>query len=563
MSFPGHAIGIFGIKEIIMKKRIQKLSGAEIVTKVLLEENIDTVFGYPGGQVLHIYNELEKKRRKIKHILTAHEQGAAHAADGYARMTGNVGVVIATSGPGASNLVTGIATAYLDSVPMVVITGNVTTDQIGRDSFQELDIADITMPITKHNYIVKDVNKLYGILKEAFYIARSGRCGPVLVDIPKDIQIARCALSPLSYEATEAKPTAIKKSELDTAVKLISESKKPFIYCGGGAVSSGAGEFIEKLSRHIDAPIGCSLMGLSAVDSKYPGNMGFTGMYGSKSATMAMRAADLIIAVGARFTDRAIGSQGEYIESAKVLQIDIDPAEIDKNIITSAQIVGNAKQVLSELIKLLPTISHSEWREYIKSLPDTQPPREKDGLHPFDIIDSVAKYKDFAAVVTDVGQHQMWVAQRYKALGNRPLLTSGGLGTMGFGMGAAIGASIASSGKKVVLFTGDGSFGMNLNELATAVSYKIPLVVVIMNNRSLGMVKQWQKHLFGRTSQTDVPRKTDFAKLAEAFGGFGKKADSVEELKAALDKAFSTALKYPYVIDCNISADFEAAYSDK
>ncbi len=546
-----------------MQKRIQKLSGAEIVTKVLLEENIDTVFGYPGGQVLHIYNELEKKRRRIKHILTAHEQGAAHAADGYARMTGKVGVVIATSGPGASNLVTGIATAYLDSVPMVVITGNVTTDQIGRDSFQELDIADITMPITKHNYIVKDVNNLYKILKEAFTIARSGRRGPVLVDIPKDVQIARCAITEDSYATPAVKSTTIKKSELDTAIELISESKKPFIYCGGGAVNSCAGEIIEKLSMHIDAPVGCSLMGLSAVDSDFPGNLGFTGMYGSKVATKAMRAADLIIAVGARFTDRAIGGRGEYIESAKVLQIDIDPAEIDKNIITSAQVVGNARDVLTELMKHLPEISHSEWREYVKSIPCEMHSQENDTLHPFDVIDAVAKYKDFAAVVTDVGQHQMWVAQRYNVLGSCPLLTSGGLGTMGFGMGAAIGASIASGGKKVVLFTGDGSFGMNLNELATAVSYKIPLVIVIMNNKSLGMVKQWQKHLFGRTSQTDISRRTNFVKLAEAFGGFGAKADTIDELKLALEKAFSPTMKLPFIIDCRISADTEAAYSDK
>lgn len=538
-----------------MQTKRLKFSGAEIIVKVLLEEKVNTVFGYPGGQVLHIYNELEKKRRQIKHILTAHEQGAAHAADGYARLTGRTGVVIATSGPGAANLVTGIATAHLDSVPMVVITGNVSCDQIGRDSFQELDIADITMPITKHNYIVKDVKELYKTLKEAFHIAHSGRCGPVLVDIPKDIQIARCEIDE-EYLPCKSDPVASRKFNLDLAVQLIREAKRPFIYCGGGAVSCGAGEYIKKLSNLIDAPIGCSLMGLSAVESDFSHNLGFAGMYGNPIATSAMEAADLIIAVGTRFSDRAIGSHGEYIRNAKILQFDIDPAEIDKNVVSNAHVVGDVKKSLEELCGMLSQMSNPKWNSYINSLPRTEARISSHDLTPYGIIDAVSKYKGCGAVVTDVGQHQMWVAQRYPMSKGCPLLTSGGLGTMGFGMGAAIGAATCTD-RKILLFTGDGSFGMNLNELATAVSYNLPLVIIIMNNKSLGMVKQWQKAAFGRTAQTELKRKTDFAKLAEAFGAFGESVDSLMALEVALERAFDKSVKLPYVIDCHISPDEE------
>lgn len=544
-----------------MQTKSKRLSGAQIITEVLLEENIDTVFGYPGGQVLHIYNELEKKRRRIKHILTAHEQGAAHAADGYARMTGKVGVVIATSGPGAANLVTGIATAHLDSVPMVVITGNVPTDQIGRDSFQELDITDITMPITKHNYIVKDVKSLYKTLKEAFFIAKSGRRGPVLVDIPRDVQIAKCNVL-CGTTSEEAAPILPKQAEIDSAVSLIKSAKKPFIYCGGGTVSADAGELLMKLSEKIDAPVGCSLMGLSAIRREFSNNLGFTGMYGKATATAAMQKADLIIAVGARFTDRATGAKGEFVQNAKILQLDIDPAEVDKNIPTAAHIEGDVKTSLSELVSILPKTTHPKWWEYIRSVPEKTPKKSPDTLHPYDVIDATAKYTDCAAVVTDVGQHQMWVAQKYPIIKGCPLLTSGGLGTMGFGMGAAIGASLASGKKKVLLFTGDGSFGMNLNELATAVSYKIPLVVVIMNNKALGMVKQWQKATFGRTAQTEIPRKTNFAKLTKAFGGYGETVSDTESLNAALMRAFSPDMKRPFVIDCRISPSQEVEYPD-
>ena len=544
-----------------MEQKSKRMSGAEIIVRTLIEEGVDTVFGYPGGQVLHIYDELEKKRRHIRHILTAHEQGAAHAADGYARTTGKVGVVIATSGPGASNLVTGIATAYLDSVPMVAITGNVPTDQIGRDSFQELDIADITMPITKHNYIVKDIRELHRILKEAFAIAREGRCGPVLVDIPKDIQIAKCDFSEVVLSAK--KPHVISDKELGAAAKIISNAKRPFIYCGGGVVSAGAGDLVKELSQRIDAPCGCSLMGLSGIESDFPSMLGLTGMHGLARATTAMKNADVIIAIGARFTDRATGAHGEIVENAKIVQFDIDPAEVDKNVRDAAYVIGEIRLTLTKLLSILKEKKRPEWRTFINTLPCTENPCDSDKLTPYAVIDAVAEYSRGLSIATDVGQHQMWTAQRYPISGERSFLTSGGLGTMGFGMGAAIGASIAKGGARTVLFTGDGSFGMNLNELATAVSYQLPLVIVIMNNRSLGMVREWQKAMFGRESQTLLKRKTDFTMLARAFGADGAKASNMNELKNALDKAFSNKSTLPFVIDCDIMTDETVTQIDR
>ena len=533
-----------------MKEKTKKLSGAEIIVRTLIEENVDTVFGYPGGQILHIYDELQKKRRHIRHILTAHEQGAAHAADGFARTTGKVGVVIATSGPGASHLVTGIATAYLDSVPMVAITGNVPTDQIGRDSFQELDIADITMPITKHNYIVKDIRELHRILKEAFAIAREGRCGPVLVDIPKDIQIAKTEFTPVSLpEKNQPEPS---EDELSSAAAIIESAERPFIYCGGGVVSAGAGELVKELSEKIDAPCGASLMGLSAIEHDFPSMLGLTGMHGHPFATRSMKSADVIIAIGARFTDRATGAHGEIVKDAQIVQIDIDPAEVDKNVKDAAYVIGEIRPVLTALLERIRPQKHPEWKKTVASLPYRKKAENDDKLTPYKIIDAVADYSRGLSIITDVGQHQMWTAQRYPISGERSFLTSGGLGTMGFGMGAAIGASIAKGGKRCVLFTGDGSFGMNLTELATAVSYKIPLVIIIMNNKSLGMVREWQNAMFGRESQSALERKTDFTLLAKAFGADGAKVKTVSELDAALKRAFDPKNTLPFVIDCDI-----------
>ena len=544
------------------------MSGAEIAVDTLIEEGVDLVFGYPGGQVLDIYEELRKKRRSIKQILTAHEQGAAHAADGYARASGKVGAVIATSGPGAANLVTGIATAFLDSIPMVVITGNVPTGQIGRDSFQELDIADITMPITKHNYIVKDVSRLHAILHEAFRIARSGRMGPVLVDIPKDVQKARCAVEYIEPGQTERGEVRPDDASLEEAASIIAAAKRPLVYCGGGAVNADVGELTAKLAKRIDAPIGCSLMGLSAVTYDDTDKLGLTGMHGLAYATEAVRRADVIIAVGTRFTDRATGSHGELVGNAKIVQLDIDPAEIDKNVFDAAYLTGSLRLSLESLLDRLQIQSHPEWRgevERLKFETDTisRVHADSEPLNPYALIDTVAERTAGMRVATDVGQHQMWVAQRYPIRLRRGFITSGGLGTMGFGMGAAIGASLADGGRPVVLFTGDGSFGMNLTELATAVGYKIPLLVVIFNNRSLGMVKQWQSLIYRHTSASELDRRTDFVKVAEAFGARGRAVTTVGELKAALCDALDKKRQLPYVIDCAISPDevVEPVYS--
>ena len=553
-------------------------SGAELVVRILLDEGVDTVFGYPGGQVLDIYAIAAEKGR-LRHILTSHEQGAAHAADGYARVSGKTGVVIATSGPGASNLVTGIATAYLDSSPVVAITGNVPTSQIGRDSFQELDIADITMPVTKHNYIVKDVRALPSILHEAFKIAADKRKGPVLVDIPRDIQSARlpCEEAEALLEECQCEAIPPKKlkapSGIEKALRIIAEAERPFVYCGGGAVSADAGELVEKLSEKLSAPVGCSLMGLSALTESAPGKLGLTGMHGLRASTEAFCEADTIIAVGTRFTDRATGARGELVRNAKIVQLDIDPAEVDKNVTDAAYVIGDIRDSLSELLRLLPEPDETlakkrrEWfSDVIKrrdadfraekfSVADDVKPCEKDFMHPREIIGAVSEKTAGLTIVTDVGQHQMWAAQYCPITRPRGFITSGGLGTMGFGMGAAIGASLADGGKPVVLYTGDGSFGMDLIELATAVSCNIPLIVIIMNNSSLGMVKQWQKMLYRRTSQSELHRKTDFVKVAEAFGANGVRVSDMSGLSAALDRALTLIGRkrpVPFVIECVI-----------
>lgn len=532
-----------------------KISGAKIIMETLIEQGCDTVFGYPGGQVINIFDELYQYSDKITHVLTAHEQGASHAADGYARATGKVGVVIATSGPGATNLVTGIATAYLDSVPMVAITGNVPCSLLGRDSFQEVDIIGITMPVTKHNFIVKDVEALADTLRLAFKIAKSGRPGPVLVDIPKDVQINKCDF--INKPVEEAYP--IKKAsedKLKLAAELINSAKKPYIYCGGGAISSNASAEIIALAEKIDSPIGCSMMGISAIPADHPKFLGMQGMHGHYASSVSENEADLIIATGVRFSDRATGNKEKFASNAKIIHIDIDKAELNKNIPAYLGVVGDIKDSLARLCDMVSKKELPEWSERIKELKNIENSAIKPSkaLTPFNIIDIISSVADDnTVIVTDVGQHQMWTAQRYPFKKPRTFLSSGGLGTMGFGMGAAVGACFATK-NKTVLITGDGSFGMNLNELATAVSFNTPIVIVIMNNGVLGMVRQWQTLFFNKHySNTTLNRKTDFVKLAEAFGAVGMRADSVEDF----DKAFKLAYEKnsPVVIDCAIDCN--------
>lgn len=533
-----------------------KIPGARIIIETLIEQGCDTVFGYPGGSVLNIYDELYKKREKIHHIRTAHEQGATHAADGYARVTGKPGVVIATSGPGSTNLVTGIANAYLDSTPMVAITGNVPLPLLGKDSFQEVDTTGITMPITKHNYIVKDVCELADIIREAFLIAKSGRPGPVLIDVPKDIQIQSCEYE--NKPVLEIKRDKCPTDEmLDKAAEIIAQAKRPYIYCGGGVVISGAGKEVEQLSEIIDSPIGFSMMGLSAVSSDHKNYLGMTGMHGRFASLKANSEADLIIAVGVRFSDRATGNKMRYTKNAKIIHIDIDPAEIDKNITAYFGLIGDVKSVLIALLKKLKKQLHDEWQDKVAEMRKEEQAQflQDSVMHPKDIIEKVMEFTDDNTIIaTDVGQHQMWASQYCKLKKPRTFLTSGGLGTMGFGMGAAIGGCVGSGMNRTILFTGDGSFCMNMNELATAVSNELPLIVLIFNNGVLGMVRQWQTAFYEkRYSQTVLDSKTDFVKFAEAFGANGFRVTDMTELEDALKQAFK--IKTPVVIDCRIDMD--------
>lgn len=532
-----------------------KISGSQIIIEVLLEQGCDCIFGYPGGQVINIYDALYENQDRIKHIITAHEQGAAHAADGYARATGKTGVVLATSGPGATNLVTGIATAYLDSVPLVAITGNVPCNLLGRDSFQEVDICGVTLPITKHNYIVKDINDLADTLREAFRIARSGRPGPVLVDVPKDVQVAVTEFENKTPEPEYENPKA-SDEQLKTAVEMIKAADKPYLYCGGGVISGDAEQEAIQLAELIDAPIGCSMMGVSAIPCSNPRFLGMQGMHGHYASSMAQAEADLIIAIGARFSDRATGNKDVYVRNCKIIHIDVDNAEIDKNITSQLGINGDVKETLLKLNSMIEKKEHPKWHAEIEELKKKESAmiQSSDVMTPYDIIEAVnEKMPEDAIIVTDVGQHQMWTAQHYKFEKPRTFVSSGGLGTMGFGLGAAIGAYTASQ-KPTVLFTGDGSFGMNLNELATAVSCNAPIIVVIMNNGVLGMVRQWQTLFFNKHySNTTLCRQTDFVKLAESFGALGMRAESKDELSDALDKAI--AAKRPSVIDCKIDMD--------
>ena len=531
------------------------LSGADIVVKTLIEQGCDTVFGYPGGSVLNVYDSLYTHQNEINHILTAHEQGAAHAADGYSRTTGKVGVVISTSGPGATNLVTGIATAYLDSIPMVAICGNVPTTHIGTDSFQEIDITGITLPITKHNYFVGNVAKLADTIREAFRIAKSGRPGPVLIDIPKDVQIAKCEYEP-QPPVEKAEPFTAKDIRIIEAAKLINAAKRPYIYFGGGLITANAQAEMLGIAEKTDAYIGCSLMGLSAIPTDHPRFLGMQGMHGHFASSMAMHKADLILSLGVRFNDRATGNREKFAKGAAIVHIDVDGSELCKTVNAVCGLRGDLKWTLAKLLPMLNENKKPEWTAEVGALRQEEANRldHREGLTPRNAILALNQYLGKnTAVCTDVGQHQMWAAQSLVFKTPRRFLTSGGLGTMGYGMGAAIGAAFGTK-ERSVLITGDGSFGMNLNELATAVKYNIPIVILIMNNGVLGMVRQWQTLFFDKHySNTVLERKTNFTAFAKSFGAESEAVKTPEELDAALGRAFKT--EGPYVIDCMIDKD--------
>ena len=532
-----------------------QLSGADIIVRTLIEQGCDSVFGYPGGQILNVYDSLYKYQDEIHHILTAHEQGAVHAADGYARATGKVGVVIATSGPGATNLVTGIATAYLDSIPLVAITGNVASSQIGSDSFQEIDITGITLPITKHNYFVGDIDKLADTMREAFKIAKSGRPGPVLVDIPKDIQVAMGEYSPQPPVAADEKFAADDEAIMEAA-ECINAAERPMVYFGGGIMTGEAQAEMLELAEKIDAPIGCSMMGLSGIPTDHPRYLGMQGMHGHYASSMALHNADCVISLGVRFNDRATGDKSKFAPQAKIIHIDIDGSELSKNINAFSGLKADIKLTLQRLLPLLKKIERPQWQAKIAEyLSDEEKYLDhREGMTPRNAILTLNRHlKPNTPVATDVGQHQMWSAQNLKFQNSRRFISSGGLGTMGFGIGAAIGAA-TGTGEHTVLVTGDGSFGMCLTELATAVSYNIPVVILILNNGVLGMVRQWQTLFYNKHySNTVLNRKTDFVQLAKAFGGDGEKVDSLEALDAAIAKGFE--FSGPYVIDCAIDKD--------
>lgn len=531
------------------------LSGADILVETLIEQGCDTVFGYPGGQILNVYDSLYTHQDKINHILTAHEQGAAHAADGYARTTGRVGVVISTSGPGATNLVTGIATAYLDSVPLVAICGNVPTTQIGSDSFQEVDITGVTLPITKHNYFVGSVEELADTIREAFALAQSGRPGPVLIDVPKDVQIAKYEYEPMA-PAEKEKPFAAKEIRIAEAAEAINNAKRPYIYFGGGLMVSDAMTEMLELAEKLDAPVGCSLMGLSAVPTDHPRFLGMQGMHGHYASSMAMHNADVIISLGVRFNDRVTGNRSKFAVGAKIIHIDVDGSELSKTVNAVCGLRGDVKLTLQQLIPLVNKSEKPEWQSEIAKFrrEEQEYSDNREGMTPRRVINTLNKYLgENTAVCTDVGQHQMWTAQNASFKTPRRFVSSGGLGTMGFGLGAAIGAAFGTK-ERSVLVTGDGSFGMCLNELATAVSYNVPVVILIMNNGVLGMVRQWQTLFYNKHySNTILDRKTDFVALAKAFGADGEKAATPDELENAFKKAFGC--NGPFVIDCSIDKD--------
>ena len=537
-----------------------KLKGSQIVIETLIEQGVTDVFGYPGGQVLNIYDELYKNQDRINHILTAHEQGASHAADGYARATGKVGVVIATSGPGATNLVTGIATAMLDSVPMVAITGNVPTTLIGKDSFQEIDITGVTLPITKHNYFVNDVNELADTIREAFRIAKSGRPGPVLVDIPKDVQLALAEYE--KGEVVEAFPDKKAKDKyIEKAAELINESQRPYIYIGGGVLGRDIADEVIAFAEKIGGYIGSTFMGLSALPTDNKRFLGMQGMHGHYASSMANKEADLVIGIGVRFSDRATGNTTKYVKKTQFIQLDVDISELGKNIGVDVGVHGDLKDSLERICALSEKNDRPEWKETVEKLiatenaiADEAEKKANAKITPKQVMDIINEIKlDTTVVATDVGQHQMWAAQYLNFKKNRTFASSGGLGTMGYGMGAAIGAAFGSK-ERSVLITGDGSFGMNLNELATAVTYNVPLTIVLLNNGVLGMVRQWQTLFFGeRYSNTVLGRKTDFAKLADAFGAKSFTVDNPESFRDAFSKASES--EGPCLIEVLIDKD--------
>lgn len=532
-----------------------QLTGSQIVIECLKEQGVDTVFGYPGGAILNVYDELYKHSDEITHILTSHEQGAAHAADGYARATGRVGVCFATSGPGATNLVTGIATAYMDSIPVVAITCNVGVSLLGKDSFQEVDIAGVTMPITKHNYIVKDVKQLADTIRKAFVIAKKGRPGPVLIDIPKDVTANKADYKPVKIEPV-LPSEQIAEAGLDHAVRMIEKSKKPFIFIGGGGILSGASKEIREFVRKADAPVTDSLMGKGAFPGTDALYTGMLGMHGTKASNYGVSECDLLIVLGARFSDRVVGNAKKFASRAKILQFDVDAAEMNKNIVIHEGIVGDLKVSLAKVNQKLKQQHHPEWiakiQEYKEKYPMVYSPEGLTG--PYVVEEIYRQTKGDALVVTEVGQHQMWTAQYYKFTEPRTLLTSGGLGTMGYGLGASLGAKMGRPEKTVVNIAGDGCFRMNMNEIATAARYNIPVIQVVMNNHVLGMVRQWQDLFYGkRYSATVLNDKVDFVKLAEALGATGIRVTSREEFKEAFAKALT--MESPVVIDCRIDSD--------
>ena len=532
-----------------------KLTGAEIVIECLKEQGVDTVFGYPGGTILNVYDALYKHQEEIFHILTSHEQGAAHAADGYARATGKVGVCLATSGPGATNLVTGIATAYMDSIPVVAITANVNLPLLGKDSFQEVDIAGVVMPITKHSYIVKDVNNLAKTIRKAFEIAKSGRPGPVLVDITKDVTAALC-----DYErqtpVVPKKTAKYTEADIENAVKVIQEAKKPFIYLGGGAIASDAAKEVAEFAELIDAPVCDTLMGKGAFDGHSDRYTGMIGMHGTKVSNFGVSECDLLVALGARFSDRVVGNPNKFASNAKVLHIDIDAAEIDKNIKTYTSIVGDLKEVLNKINSKLEKQEHNTWMMHIQELKERFPlSYDKNVLSGPYIIEEIDRITEGKAVIsTDVGQHQMWAAQYYRYTQPRTFLSSGGLGTMGYGLGACIGAKMGCPDKICINIAGDGCFRMNMNELATASRYNIPIIQVVINNHVLGMVRQWQSLFYDhRYSQTILDDKVDFAKVAEGLGCEAITVTTKEEVAPAIEKAINCGK--PVLINCIIDKD--------
>lgn len=529
-----------------------KLKGARILIEELIRQGVDTVFGYPGGAVLNIYDELYQSRDRIHHVLTAHEQGAAHAADGYARASGKVGVVIATSGPGATNLVTGIANAYLDSVPLVAITGNVATEALGRDSFQEVDIVSITQPVVKHNFMVKDVSELEQTIKEAFLIANSGRKGPVLIDIPKDVQVNECEYG------IAVLPKMPEKAELpydeEGVIQLLNEAKKPFIYAGGGVIACGGENYLQSLAEKLNAPVALSMMGRTVFPDSHPLSLGLVGMHGSYQAAKVQSECDLMLAVGVRFSDRATGNLSAYTKNCKIIHVDIDKAELGKNLSPDFSVQSDVKKWMKAVLPKLKERKNPEWWREIESYKKVNIP-EKGSFHPRNILETLRRFtKDDTVVATDVGQHQMWTAQYYRFEKPGTFLTSGGLGTMGYGLGAAIGACLAKNKEETVLITSDGSFSMNCNELCTAVKEGLPITIVLLNNQVLGMVRQWQTAFFGeRYSATILDRGTDFVKLIEAYGGKGFSIHKLSELEKALEERKTIA--GPVLLDCHIDKD--------